>query len=707
MQKLSIDFVGPLRMSKHGHQFILTVKDCFTRWLEAIPMTHITAEETIRMLEEHVFSRWGLPEQIHSDQGSQFTLEMFGEICRRLNIKKTVTPAYNPKSNPVERSHKDLSNIIRAVSEETGQDWEEILPTALLAMRTARHRYTGVTPFYAMHGREANIPVDLMYENPRESKEHQSLYGLEMESRMLSAYKYMREKIGASVERSRMSYDGKLHGAPLKAGEQVWLFTPVIDKQRGKKHSCFWSGPWLVQEIVSDVMFKIKTDGDWNRGRIDLIASIDRLKRYHVNPDLPPSPMNLSRADVIISDEFAEQASDPDELPQFNPRKLPILYPGGGVPRMEEFRPPEENAPPGFEPENTGGGGDFTRGFVHPTDPPPAADEPTEREDEQEDMELAVPILPPTAEVLPGPEPETVEEVHPVQEAETRDVTVEVEAAAVAANAAAAAAAAAAATAEDAEDVAAEAEATVAAATAATAEAAKNVIAEAEAAAAAAAATAATSTAAAQDLTPTRVGGKPMRKSMLDAKSKIKIVSMPLALFKRKKKKVLTLPRPPPLPLPLPPKPLNVPKTPEVEVAPLPSATIPGELDSQHLEVSNPNTVEPEVAAPNTVREEMDRGKKRPEIPSSSSSDSSEDEVRKATNVHYRKVQKTVLHDDVSRNDPHQLQVAGGATGARRRRRRAVASPESRPLQEANGSPPDDERMEEGESESPSPQQRQ
>ena len=112
-QKLSIDYVGPLRVSKYGHQFLLTVKDCFTRWVEAIPMAQITAEETVRMLEEHIFSRWGLPEQLHSDQGSQFTSEMFEEVCRRLNIKKTHTPSYNPKSNPVERSHKDLSNIIR------------------------------------------------------------------------------------------------------------------------------------------------------------------------------------------------------------------------------------------------------------------------------------------------------------------------------------------------------------------------------------------------------------------------------------------------------------------------------------------------------------------------------------------------------------------------------------------------------------------
>jgi len=323
-QKISIDYVGPLRMSKNGNQFLLTVRDCFTRWLEAIPMPHITAEETVRKLEEHIFSRWGMPTQLHSDQGAQFTSDLFQDVCKRLNIRSTQTPSYNPKSNPVERAHKDLTNIIKAVTQDTNQDWEDVLPTALLAMRTARHRYTGVTPFYAMHGREANVPVDLIYENPYELKEPHNLYGQEMEERYLSAYKYMRDNIGTAVERSRMNYTGKLQKEPLKEGEQVWLFTPIVEKTRGKKYSCYWSGPWIITKVLSSVTFKIQTHGDWNNRVVSLVASIDRLKRYKINPEVPYPQMNLTREQVVLADEFCEQGADPDDLPQFNTSKQTI-----------------------------------------------------------------------------------------------------------------------------------------------------------------------------------------------------------------------------------------------------------------------------------------------------------------------------------------------------------------------------------------------
>ena len=74
-QKLSIDFVGPFWESRRGNTYLLTVKDCFTRWLEAFPTKKIDAQEVVRLLETEIFARFGHPRQIHSDQGAQFHLE--------------------------------------------------------------------------------------------------------------------------------------------------------------------------------------------------------------------------------------------------------------------------------------------------------------------------------------------------------------------------------------------------------------------------------------------------------------------------------------------------------------------------------------------------------------------------------------------------------------------------------------------------------
>ena len=250
----------------------------------------------------------------HSSQG-----ELFQEICDQLRVERTQTPAYNPKSNPVERSHRDLNSIIRALVQETNQDWEEVLPAALLALRTARNRHTGVTPFWALHGREARLPIDLVYPNHSERKEHKTIYGHDLIRRLQITYSYMREKIKMSIERARMNYKSTIHGERLAPEDLVFLHTPRFEVDKGRKFSSYWSGPWRIDKVISDVLFDISTHGDWNRRPLRVVASIDRLKRYKAKPWDLPQRQDLIHSDVALADEFLEQAvNDPDALPQFN-----------------------------------------------------------------------------------------------------------------------------------------------------------------------------------------------------------------------------------------------------------------------------------------------------------------------------------------------------------------------------------------------------
>jgi hypothetical protein len=68
-QQISIDFVGPLAASSKGNKYILTMKVCFTRWIEAFPIVAATALETVDILVKEIFCRYGVPEIIRSDRG--------------------------------------------------------------------------------------------------------------------------------------------------------------------------------------------------------------------------------------------------------------------------------------------------------------------------------------------------------------------------------------------------------------------------------------------------------------------------------------------------------------------------------------------------------------------------------------------------------------------------------------------------------------
>jgi hypothetical protein len=147
-QRLSIDLVGPFPMSPEGYTHLLTVRCTFSKWLEAFRLKDEKATSVVEVLEREMFCRYGPPEGIHSNNGCQFTSCLLKEVGAELGITLTTTPAYNPKSNPVERSHRDLGEALRArLKNEPADDWYKFLPQVLYAMRTRTCAVTKMTPY--------------------------------------------------------------------------------------------------------------------------------------------------------------------------------------------------------------------------------------------------------------------------------------------------------------------------------------------------------------------------------------------------------------------------------------------------------------------------------------------------------------------------------------------------------------------------------
>ena len=92
MQRLHIDYA-----EIEGLQ-VLVIIDVHSKWIEAVPMHSATADTTINALHKF-FSSFGLPEEIVSDNGTQFTAHQFQTFCERNGIKHSKTPPYHPASN--------------------------------------------------------------------------------------------------------------------------------------------------------------------------------------------------------------------------------------------------------------------------------------------------------------------------------------------------------------------------------------------------------------------------------------------------------------------------------------------------------------------------------------------------------------------------------------------------------------------------------
>ena len=112
-EKWALDFIGPINPPSQGKKYILVCTDYVTKWVEAKPLSRDTEQTMVNFLFEDIFVRFGVPREIVTDQGAQFTSKLVQEIAEKYKIKHRKSTPYHPQANgQVESTNKTLEGII-------------------------------------------------------------------------------------------------------------------------------------------------------------------------------------------------------------------------------------------------------------------------------------------------------------------------------------------------------------------------------------------------------------------------------------------------------------------------------------------------------------------------------------------------------------------------------------------------------------------
>ncbi len=137
--------------------------DSFSKFAEAIPIRSHTATVVARRLVDNVFSRYGVPIRILSDQGPEFESALMADLCLSYGIEKIRTSSYKPSTNgAIERFHRTLNSMLGKVVAESQRDWDQHVAPVMAAYRSTIHASTGYTPNFLVYGRENRAPIDLV-----------------------------------------------------------------------------------------------------------------------------------------------------------------------------------------------------------------------------------------------------------------------------------------------------------------------------------------------------------------------------------------------------------------------------------------------------------------------------------------------------------------------------------------------------------------
>ena len=93
-RRIAVDLVGPIQPATDpGNRFILTLVDFASRYPEAVALKGIEAKRVAEALVD-MFCRLGVPSEMLTDIGTQFTLELMAEISRLLSFLQLTTTPY-------------------------------------------------------------------------------------------------------------------------------------------------------------------------------------------------------------------------------------------------------------------------------------------------------------------------------------------------------------------------------------------------------------------------------------------------------------------------------------------------------------------------------------------------------------------------------------------------------------------------------------
>ena len=169
IERVSVDILGPLSETLAGNKYILVLGDHFTKWMEAYPIPDHTPDTVATYLVTEFICRFGIPLQIHIDQGREFESALFREMCEILEIDKTRTSIWRPQSDGmVERFNHTLQTMLKQVVDEDQEYWDAYIPMLCMAYRSSVHESTKQTPNKMMLGRELPLPVSLLIRPPME-----------------------------------------------------------------------------------------------------------------------------------------------------------------------------------------------------------------------------------------------------------------------------------------------------------------------------------------------------------------------------------------------------------------------------------------------------------------------------------------------------------------------------------------------------------
>nr|XP_012567485.1 uncharacterized protein LOC105851317 [Cicer arietinum] len=276
-------------------------------WVEAVATTTNDLQQVIKFLKKNIFTRFGVPQSLISDEGTHFLNRKMEYLLRKYNVRHRVATPYHPKtSGQVEVSNRQLKRILERIVNASRKDWSTENLMMHFGPTEQFLRPLGMSPYQIVYGKACYLLLEL---------EHRAFWTTKYlnfdlvkagESRILQLHELEEFRNSAYVntkiykEKTKKWHDRKIKSKEFQEGELVLLFNSRL-KLFPEKLKSRWSGPFKIIKVsiwcggVERHTLKSKLQGEWKKTQTLLKGRVKTLNGVNQsNPHLK-SGMSSSR----------------------------------------------------------------------------------------------------------------------------------------------------------------------------------------------------------------------------------------------------------------------------------------------------------------------------------------------------------------------------------------------------------------------------
>jgi hypothetical protein len=314
-EKVGIDTCGMYPTSYSGNKYMLTIVDLYSGWPEFYAIPDKSAATIARIIIDEFIPRHSCPLHLLSDNGSEFCNEIVDEICKEMNVLRLRTSRYHPASNgKTERVHRVWGDMVAKQLDNDPGNWDTIIPSALMALRTSTSEASKHSPFFLATMREPILPLDTLL-RPRRRYMGENYAQVAME-RQHVAFRAVNKNMRKARKRQKKYHDRNAKEITFTAGDPVYLY----NNNRSHKFSTKWQPYHRVVKQTSPVNYTVKNviDGtlkdvhveQLKAARLDWVVPEDRQQGRAARYVVPPS------SDSDLSDDEQSDEGEAESLPQ-------------------------------------------------------------------------------------------------------------------------------------------------------------------------------------------------------------------------------------------------------------------------------------------------------------------------------------------------------------------------------------------------------